>query len=182
MKMYINGKWVDNNQTAPVFNPYDQTVIDTVPKASAADVDLAITSAVRGAKAMGAMPSYERYLILRRAADLMSERSEDLGPDHHSGGGQGDRRRAGRGAAGYSDYHPVLGRGQAPSWRNGAIGCGSGQPEPVRVYNSSARGRGGGHRAFQFPPQPGLSQGGSGIGRRKLGGAKTRRGTPRCQR
>ena len=78
MKMYINGKWTDKGQTATVFNPYDQSVIDTVPKADATDVDLAITSAVRGAKAMGAMPAHQRYTILRRTADLMSERSEDL--------------------------------------------------------------------------------------------------------
>ena len=78
MKMYINGKWMDKDQTAPVFNPYDQSIIDTVPKAGAADVDLAITSAVRGAKAMGALTAYQRYIVLRRAADLMSERSEDL--------------------------------------------------------------------------------------------------------
>ena len=78
MKMYINGKWLDKDQTAPVFNPYDQSVIDTVPRANAADVGLAITSAVRGATAMRAMPAYERYAILRRAADLISERSEDL--------------------------------------------------------------------------------------------------------
>ena len=78
MKMYINGKWVDKDQTALVFNPYDQSVLDTVPKADAADVDLAITSAVRGSKAMAGLTAYQRYEILRRTADLMSERSEDL--------------------------------------------------------------------------------------------------------
>jgi len=79
MKMYINGHWVDKSQTASVFNPFDQSVIDTVPRADAADVERAIASAVRGAKAMAAKTAYERYVILRRAADLMSERSEDLG-------------------------------------------------------------------------------------------------------
>ena len=79
MKMYINGDWVDKSQTASVFNPFDQSVIDTVPRADAADVERAIASAVRGAKAMAAKTAYERYVILRRAADLMSERSEDLG-------------------------------------------------------------------------------------------------------
>ena len=78
MRMYINGKWTDKGQTAPVFNPYDQSVIDTVPKADSADVDLAITSAARGAKVMGALPAHQRYAILRRAADLMSDRLEDL--------------------------------------------------------------------------------------------------------
>jgi acyl-CoA reductase-like NAD-dependent aldehyde dehydrogenase len=78
MKMYINGNWVDRAETMPVLNPFDQSVIDTVPRGTAADVDEAIGSAVRGSKVMGKMPAYQRYTILRRAADLMGERAEDL--------------------------------------------------------------------------------------------------------
>ena len=78
MKMYINGQWVDRAETMQVVDPFKQTVIDTVPRASGADVQLAITSAVRGAQAMGKLTSYQRYEILRKAADLMSERAEDL--------------------------------------------------------------------------------------------------------
>ena len=79
MKMYINGDWVDRPETIAVLNPFDQSVIDTVPRATVADVDLAISSAVRGSAVMGKMPAYERYSILRRAADLMAQRVEDLG-------------------------------------------------------------------------------------------------------
>ena len=79
MRMYINGKWVDKPETITVFNPFDQSILDTVPRGTAADVDLAIGSAVRGAQAMRKLTSYERYSILRRAADLMAERAEDLG-------------------------------------------------------------------------------------------------------
>lgn len=78
MKMYINGKWVEKAQTTPVLNPYDQSVIDTVPKGTAADVDTAIASAVRGAKVMAKMPAHQRYTILHRTADLMAQRAEDL--------------------------------------------------------------------------------------------------------
>ena len=78
MKMYINGEWVDRAETMPVVDPFQQSVIDTVPRASAADMELAITSAVRGAQAMGRLTSYQRYEILRKAADLMSQRAEDL--------------------------------------------------------------------------------------------------------
>ena len=78
MKMYISGKWIDRAETMPVLNPFDQSVIDTVPKANASDVDLAITSAVRGAEAMRKLTSYERYSILRKTADLLAERAEDL--------------------------------------------------------------------------------------------------------
>ncbi|PKB64504.1 MAG: aldehyde dehydrogenase [SAR202 cluster bacterium Io17-Chloro-G2] len=78
MKMYINGSWVEKAETMPVFNPFDQSVIDTVPKANASDVDQAIASAVRGAEAMRKLTAYDRYSILRKTADLLAERSEDL--------------------------------------------------------------------------------------------------------
>jgi glyceraldehyde-3-phosphate dehydrogenase (NADP+) len=76
--MYINGSWVDKPATMPVLNPFDQSVIDTVPKANVADVDMAIASAVRGAEAMRKLTAYDRYSILRKTADLLAERSEDL--------------------------------------------------------------------------------------------------------
>ena len=79
MKMYINSEWVDRAETIAVLNPFDKSVIDTVPRGTAADVDLAIGSAVRGAKAMAKLTSYERYAILHRAAELMDQRAEDLG-------------------------------------------------------------------------------------------------------
>ena len=79
MKMYIGGKWLDKPETIAVLNPFDQSVIDTVPRGTSADVEAAITSAVRGAAVMAKLPAYERYAILRRAADLMAERLEDLG-------------------------------------------------------------------------------------------------------
>ena len=78
MKMYIGGQWVSRPEEIPVRNPFDQSIVDTVPRGTAADVEQAITSAVRGAAVMGKMPGYERYMILRRTADLMAERAEDL--------------------------------------------------------------------------------------------------------
>ena len=32
MKMYIAGEWVDKAETMDVVNPYDGSVVDTVPK------------------------------------------------------------------------------------------------------------------------------------------------------
>ncbi len=78
MKMYLNGQWVDRPRTMQVVNPFDHSVVDTVPRGATADVDLAVTSAVRGAAVMAKLPAYERYSILRRAADLLSQRVEDL--------------------------------------------------------------------------------------------------------
>ena len=77
MKMYIAGQWFDKAAKMPVLNPYDHTEIDTVPRGDAGDVDAAIGSAVVGADIMARMPSYERYLIIKKAADLIAERAEE---------------------------------------------------------------------------------------------------------
>jgi len=79
MRMHIAGQWVDKPETIPVENPYDQSVIDTVPRADRGDVERAVESAVRGAKATAKLSGYERYHILRKAADLMAARLDELG-------------------------------------------------------------------------------------------------------
>ena len=76
--MYIGGEWVDRDKKIPVVNPYDGVAFDAVPRASIADVDDAVASAVRGAAAMAALPAYRRYEILHRAADLLVERTEEF--------------------------------------------------------------------------------------------------------
>jgi acyl-CoA reductase-like NAD-dependent aldehyde dehydrogenase len=79
MKMFLAGKWTDSRQTIDVTNPYDGSVIDTVPRATREDVDRAIAGAVEGAAVMRRMPGHERYKILRRTAQLMEERADELG-------------------------------------------------------------------------------------------------------
>lgn len=79
MKMFIAGEWVDRDEKIEVLNPYDQSVVDTVPQATDADIDAALAAAVKGAEIMRAMPAYDRFLILRKAADIMADRQDELG-------------------------------------------------------------------------------------------------------
>ena len=79
MRMYIGGEWVDRYERVEVLNPYDGSVIDTVPSAGVEDVDLAVASAERGAREMARLTAYDRFAILRRAADILNERREELG-------------------------------------------------------------------------------------------------------
>ena len=79
MRMYVAGQWIDKPQTIPVENPYDRSVIDTVPRADRGDVARALESAVRGARAMAKLSGYDRYQILHKAAQLMAARQEELG-------------------------------------------------------------------------------------------------------
>lgn len=79
MKMFVRGQWVEKPSKIEVKNPFDGSVVDTVPKADAADVDAALAGAVEGAEIMRRMTGYDRYRILHRAAELMVERANDLG-------------------------------------------------------------------------------------------------------
>ena len=79
MKMFLLGKWIEKSETIEVKNPYDGSVVDTVPKGDAGDVDAAIAGAVEGAEIMRRMPAYDRSQILRKAAQLMHEREDELG-------------------------------------------------------------------------------------------------------
>ena len=79
MRMYVAGQWIDKPQTIPVENPYDRSVLDTVPRADRGDVERALESAVRGARVMATLSGLDRYKILRKAADLIAARQDDLG-------------------------------------------------------------------------------------------------------
>ena len=48
MKMLLDSQWVDREKKIPVRDPYDDSIIDHVPSASAEDAELALDAAVRG--------------------------------------------------------------------------------------------------------------------------------------
>jgi len=79
MKIFIEGKWIDKAKKIEVHNPYDDAVFDTVPRADGSDIDRALAFAERGANVMAKLSGYERWKILRKAADLMAARKEELG-------------------------------------------------------------------------------------------------------
>ncbi len=78
MKMHIGGQWVDGAGTLEVRNPFDGTIVDTVPRGTRRDVDAALDSAVRGAREMARLTGFQRYEILHRAGDLVAQRSDEL--------------------------------------------------------------------------------------------------------
>src|SRR5437763_540198 len=79
MRIFFGGKWHEGSQKIEVKHPYDGSVVDTVPAATASDVEAAIAGAVEGAAAMRKLPPYDRFQILRKAADLMFARVDELG-------------------------------------------------------------------------------------------------------
>ena len=53
MKMFIAGKWVEGSEKIDVRNPFDNAVIDTVPKATVEDVDRGWRAWLRGPRSCG---------------------------------------------------------------------------------------------------------------------------------
>jgi acyl-CoA reductase-like NAD-dependent aldehyde dehydrogenase len=78
MKMCVGGQWVETSEKIEVLNPYDNTVIDTVPHARAGDIETALTAAVRGAKIMAKLTAWERHQILKKTAEKLETRAEEF--------------------------------------------------------------------------------------------------------
>ncbi len=78
MKMLIAGDWSESAEAIEVRNPFDNSVVDTVPKAAPAQIERALAFAASGAAAMRKTSGHDRYLWLTKAAELMLERQEEL--------------------------------------------------------------------------------------------------------
>src|ERR1035438_7294765 len=78
MKMCVGGRWVETGKKIEVVHPYDNSVVDTVPHASLADVDAALAAAVGGAKTMARLTAWDRYQILKKAAEKLETRTEEF--------------------------------------------------------------------------------------------------------
>ncbi|MGB3711296.1 MAG: NAD-dependent succinate-semialdehyde dehydrogenase [Erythrobacter sp.] len=79
-KMLIGGEWVaDGGEgTMAVANPATEKVIGQCPKASQEQLDAALSAAETAFPAWAATPAIERFRIIRRAAELLRERAEDV--------------------------------------------------------------------------------------------------------
>jgi glyceraldehyde-3-phosphate dehydrogenase (NADP+) len=78
MKMLLEGKWVDRGKKIDVQNPYDGSVIDTVPAGTAEDVDKAVAAAVKGFEEYKKYPAFKRMEILDKTARFIKERREEF--------------------------------------------------------------------------------------------------------
>lgn len=79
MRIFYAGRWQGGDAKFEVRNPFDGTIVDTVPSVGPAEIELALASAVEGAALMRKLPGYDRFQILRKAADLMLARQQELG-------------------------------------------------------------------------------------------------------
>nr|PZN87403.1 MAG: NAD-dependent succinate-semialdehyde dehydrogenase [Pseudomonadota bacterium] len=80
LSLYIDGKFTSGSSgvTSDVINPANDAVLAKLPHAKKAELDAALAAADKGFKEWKRVSAYERAKILRKAADLVRERTEDI--------------------------------------------------------------------------------------------------------
>jgi succinate-semialdehyde dehydrogenase / glutarate-semialdehyde dehydrogenase len=78
-QMLIGGRWRDPGETLDVRNPADGNLVGRVAWGGAADARAAADAAAAAASDWADTPARQRGDVLRRAADLISERAASLG-------------------------------------------------------------------------------------------------------
>jgi succinate-semialdehyde dehydrogenase / glutarate-semialdehyde dehydrogenase len=80
VSLYIDGSWgkASGGKTEPVLNPATGEQIGTYAHADKADLERAAQAALKGFKAWRKVSAYERYKIMRKAAELLRSRIDDV--------------------------------------------------------------------------------------------------------
>jgi len=79
-RMLIDGEWTDGASTKmrPIINPATEEVVAEVPDGMPDDAHRAIDAASRAFQDWSRLTPYERARYLKRAADLIRERTEEI--------------------------------------------------------------------------------------------------------
>ena len=79
-QMYIDGRWVgaSDGTTTDIIDPATEAVVDTIPVATAADLDAALAAAERGFSVWRETDAWKRSAVIRRAADIIRERTDRI--------------------------------------------------------------------------------------------------------
>jgi len=79
-RLLIDGEWLDERgrRTQAVINPANEVVLGQLPHATASDLDRALAATQRAFPMWRAYQPFERATILKRAADLIRSRAEQL--------------------------------------------------------------------------------------------------------
>ncbi len=78
MKMLLADSWVDREKTIDVRDPFDNSLIDTVPAADADDVEIAMAAADAARATARSLSTFERSQILLATADIVAENLEEF--------------------------------------------------------------------------------------------------------
>src|SRR5215469_8831364 len=80
VNLFIDGGWKPavSGRTLSVLNPATGEPIGTVAHAEKADLDLALAAAQKGFETWRKVSAYERYRLMRKAADHLRSRANDV--------------------------------------------------------------------------------------------------------
>ncbi len=80
VQLHIAGSWRDaeNGRSIPVVNPATEEVIGQVAHASRGDLDEAVAAAAAGFATWRAVSAYDRAKVMRKAADLLRGRADEV--------------------------------------------------------------------------------------------------------
>ncbi len=76
--MIIAGKKIESNDKVIVRNPYDNSVVGEVSRASESDVKKAVAAAKTGLVKLSHQTAYDRYKTLMKLAGILSQRSDQF--------------------------------------------------------------------------------------------------------
>ena len=78
--LFIDGAWTPSasRKTIPVLNPATGDPVGEVAHADREDLDRALAAAARGFETWRRMSAFERYKIMRRAADIIRSRVDEI--------------------------------------------------------------------------------------------------------
>ena len=82
VQLHIDGQWRDarSGRKLEVLNPATEEVIGTVAHAGREDLDEALAAAERGFAAWRKVSAFDRYKLMRKAAELLRERADAIAP------------------------------------------------------------------------------------------------------
>src|SRR6187455_3879171 len=82
VSLMIDGAWTKgaNGRTIPVINPATEEVIGQVAHAEKADLDRALAAADKGFKQWRKVSPFDRYKVMRKAAELIRQRVDEIAP------------------------------------------------------------------------------------------------------
>ena len=80
VSLFIDGQWTagTSGKSEPIVNPATGQALARLHHASTADLDRALAAADKGFRQWRAVSAFERYKVLRKAANLMRERADEI--------------------------------------------------------------------------------------------------------
>ena len=80
VQLYINGEWSNGSsgKSEPIINPATGKVLARLAHAGTTDLDQALHAADKGFKLWRKVSAFERYKLLRKAADIIRSRADEI--------------------------------------------------------------------------------------------------------